>query len=140
MYRHAIAALLALFVLGAACQATRVALQPPLELLVIPGAADVQATATGWEAWQIAYRAPGPPYAWYYALAQRLEMRGWTALDSWHPGKTDSVYNPIIPLRFQRVYFGFVEDEIVLVPDDRWPKVARITVRRWLLLHWRPES
>jgi len=140
MYRRVIAALVVLFVLGAACRATSIALQPPLELLIVPGAVDVQAIPSGWGAWQIAYRTPGPPYTWYYALAQRLEMRGWTTLDSWHPGKTDSVYNPIIPLQFQKVYFGFVQDEIVLVPDDRSPKIAHITMRRRIILRWRSES
>jgi hypothetical protein len=38
------------------------------------------------------------------------------------------------------MYFGFVQDEIVLAPDDRSPKVAHITVRRQITLRRRPES
>ncbi|MFL5805159.1 MAG: hypothetical protein ACJ8CR_25885, partial [Roseiflexaceae bacterium] len=113
-----------------------IALQPPLESLIVPGATNVRVVATGWGEWQIAYRAPGPPYAWYYALAHGLEARHWTALDGWRPGGTGSVYHPIVPLRFQQVYFGFIQDQIVLIPDDRSPNSARITIRRWVVPRW----
>jgi hypothetical protein len=136
MYR-AIAALVVLFVLGVTCWTTWTALQPPLESLIVPGAADVQVVATGWGQRQITYRAPGSPYAWYYALTQCLEKRGWTALDNWYPGKTDTIYNAVLPLHFQLVSAGFVQDQVALTPDDRSPNLARITVRRCIALPWR---
>jgi hypothetical protein len=129
-----------LLALCAAIGATWIALQPPLESLIVPGATNVRVVASGWGEWQIAYHMPGPPYAWYYALAHNLEARRWTTLDSWRPGGTNTVYNAVMPLHFQQVYFGFVQDEVVLVPDDRSPKVAHITVRRRITLRWHYRS
>jgi hypothetical protein len=104
-----------------------------LELLIVPGATNVQIITTGWGQRQITYRAPGPPYAWYYATAHRLDTRGWTALDPWRPAGTGSVYTPIVPLRFQQLYV-LIQDQVVLLPDERAPSIARIQVRRSIAL------
>ena len=133
-----IAILAALLGLCAAGGATWSALQPPLESLIVPGASNVQVIATGWGAWQIAYRAPGRPYTWYYATAHRLEAQGWTALDPWRPDAagTGSVYTPIVPLRFQQLYV-LIQDQVVLLPDERSPNIAHIQMRRSIMLRWR---
>jgi hypothetical protein len=128
-----LAALLALITVGGA---TWTALQPPIESLIIPGAINVRTVATGWGQRQITYHAPGPPFAWYYATAHRLEVRGWIALDPWRPSGTGSVYTPIAPLRFQQLYV-LIQDQVVLVPDARSPNAARIEIRRQLVLRWR---
>ena len=136
-----IAVLAVLLALCAAGRATWNALQPPLESLIVPGAADVQIVASGWGAWQIAYRAPGRPYTWYYATAHRLEAQGWKALDPWRPDAagTGSVYTPIMPLRFQQLYV-LIQDQVVLIPDVQSPNIARIQVRRWIALRWARDS
>jgi hypothetical protein len=46
------------------------------------------------------------------------------------------MYTPIVQLRFQQLYI-LVQDQVVLVPDERSPNFARIQVRRWIALHWR---
>jgi hypothetical protein len=130
------AALLALIAIGGA---TWTALQPPIEALIVPGAVDVQMTATGWGQRQITYHAPGPPFAWYYATAHRLEVRGWIALDPWRPSGTGSVYTPITPLRFQQLYV-LVQDQVLLIPNAQSPNAARIEMRRQLVLRWRYRS
>ena len=135
MYRP-IAVLVTLIALSVAGAATWIALQPPIESRIVPGAVDVHVVATGWGQRQIAYHAPGPPYAWYYATAHRLDAQGWTALDPWRPAGTGSVYTPIVPLRFQQLYV-LVQDQIVLLPDERSPNTARIQVRRWIVLRVR---
>jgi hypothetical protein len=99
MYRP-IAVLVMLIALSVAGGATWIALQPPIEPLIVPSAIDVQVVATSWGQRQITYRASGPAYAWYYATAHRLEAQGWTALDTWRAAGTGSVYTPIVPLRF----------------------------------------
>jgi hypothetical protein len=129
-------AFLALIVVGGA---TWTALQPPIESLIVPGAVDVRVTTTGWGQRQITYHAPGPPFAWYYATAHRLEVRGWIALDTWRPTGTGSVYTPIAPLRFQQLYV-LIQDQIVLLPDARSPNFARIEMRRQLVLRWHYQS
>jgi hypothetical protein len=131
-----IATIAALLALCAAGRATWAALQPPLELLIVPGARDVQVIAIGWSEWQITYRAPGPRYAWYYATAQSLDAQGWTALEPWRPGWAGSAYAPIVPLRFQQLYV-LIQDQVVLIPNERSPNVARIEVRRSIALRWR---
>jgi hypothetical protein len=134
-----IAIIAALLALCAAGGATWTALQLPLELLIVPGATNVQVTATGWGQRQITYRAPGPRYAWYYATAQGLDAQGWTALEPWRPGWAGSAYAPIMPLRFQQLYI-LIQDQVVLIPDERSPNVARIEVRRSIALRWRLDS
>jgi hypothetical protein len=131
-----IAVLAALVTLIAIGGATWTAVQPPIDSLIIPGAVDVQVVATGWGQRQITYRAPGPPYTWYYATAHRLEERGWTALDPWRPTGTGSAHTPIVPLRFQQLYV-LIQDQVVLIPDTRSPNIARIETHRWLVLRWR---
>jgi hypothetical protein len=130
------ATLLALLTVGGA---TWTALQPPIQALIVPGAVDVQVTASGWGQHQVTYRAPGPPFAWYYATAHRLEVQGWIALDPWRPSGTGSVYTPITPLRFRHLYV-VLEDQVVLIPDARSPNAARIDLRRQLVLRWRYPS
>ena len=134
-----IASLTLLLALCAAGRATWMALQPPLELLIVPGATNVQVIATGWGQRQITYHAPGLRYAWYYATAHRLDAQGWTALEPWRPGWSGSAYAPIVPLRFQRLYV-LIQDQVLLIPDERSPNLARIEVRRSIALRWRPGS
>ena len=138
MYRT-IALLTAVITLIAVGGATWTALQFPIESLIVPGALDTNVVSIGWGERQITYHAPGPPYAWYYATAHRLEAHGWTALDPWRPAGNGSVYTPIVPLRFQQVYI-LIQDQIVLLPDERSPNFARIQVRRWIVLRWRYRS
>jgi hypothetical protein len=129
----------ALFALIAIGGATWTALQPPIDSLIIPGAVDVQVVTTGWGQRQVTYHAPEPPFAWYYAMAHRLEVQGWIAIDPWRPSGTGSVYNPITPLRFQYLYV-VLEDQVVLIPDARSPNTAHIDLRRQLVLRWRYRS
>jgi hypothetical protein len=135
MYRPT-AVLVILIALNVAGGVTWIALQPPIEPLIVPGAIDVQVVATSWGQRQITYRASGPAYAWYYATAHRLEAQGWTALDTWRPAGTGSVYTPIVPLRFQQLHV-LVQDQIVLLPDERSPNTAHIQMRRWIVLRVR---
>jgi hypothetical protein len=136
-----IAILAALLALCAAGRATWTALQPPLESLIVPGATNVQVMTTGWGQRQITYYAPGLRYAWYYATAHRLDAQGWTALDRWRPDAagTGSAYTPIVPLRFQQLYV-VIQDQVVLIPDERSPNFARIEVRRRIALRVRLDS
>jgi hypothetical protein len=119
--------------LSAAGLTTWTALQLPVEALIAPGAVDVQVVATGWGQCQISYRAPGPAYAWYYATAHGLESRGWVALDEWRPNGTGSAYTPIVPLRFRQLSV-LIQDQVVLIPDQRSPSIAHIQVRRSIVL------
>jgi hypothetical protein len=134
-----IALLIVCIALSAATGATWIALQPPIESLIIPGAVDVQIAATGWGQRQITYHAPGLPFAWYYATAHRLEVRGWIALDARRPTGTGSVYTPIAPLRFQQLYV-LIQDQVALLPNTRSPNHARIEIRRQIVLRWRYRS
>jgi hypothetical protein len=44
-----------------------------------------------------------------------------------------------MPLRFQQPSV-LIQDQVVLVPDERSPNLARIQVRRWIVLPWRSSS
>jgi hypothetical protein len=128
-----IAILATLLVLSAASLTTWTALQLPVEALIVPGAVDVHVVAIGWGQCQISYRAPGPPNTWYYTTAHDLESHGWVALDLWRPSGTGSAYTPIVPLRFQQLSV-LIQDQVVLIPDERSPSIAHIQVHRSIVL------
>src|SRR5262245_7833224 len=52
---------------------------------LVPGATDIQVVSTGMWEWRITYDAPGPPYAWYFALSGAIEAQQWTARSLWQP-------------------------------------------------------
>jgi hypothetical protein len=79
---------------------------------------------------QISYHAPGPPFAWYWATIHTLEEQQWTLRTPLRPDLAGPSYNPIIPLRFERVSVGFLVDELVLEPDQRNPNLARMRLKR----------
>lgn len=115
--------------LGTCVAGSWLALRPPLAPFLAPGARDIQVvTVSIWEQ-QINYRAAGPPFSWYWAMAQSLEEQQWTLRTPVRPD-LGSNYNPIIALRFERISFGVLVDEVVVQPDQRNPSVARIRVSR----------
>ena len=109
--------------------------QPPLTPFLLPNATDIQVLRTGvWE-WQIAYDAPGPPYAWYVMLAHSIEAHQWKDSTLWRPDGS-TMFDPVTALRFERGYAGVLWDEVELVPDHRDPQRATIRLRRRIRIPW----
>jgi hypothetical protein len=68
---------------------------PSVTPYLVPGATNIQVVSTGvWE-WQIAYDAPGPPYAWYFTLSRAIEAQQWGTRSLWRPDGS-----PVITLGF----------------------------------------
>lgn len=57
-------------------------LQPQTTPLIVPGATDIQVESTSWGERRLTYRAPGEPFAWYFAVTGNLRASGWTAPDA----------------------------------------------------------
>ena len=111
---------------------------PSVTPFLVPGATDIQVVGTGvWE-WQIAYDAPGPPYAWYFTLSRTLDAPQWNDRTLWRPDGS-TMFDPVTPLRFEREYAALLRDEIVLAPDHRAPRRATITLRRRISIPWWPD-
>ena len=126
-----------LLVLGACVAASWLAIRPPLVPFLAPGATEIQvANMSIWEQ-HISYRAPGLPYAWYWATIHTIEEQLWTLQTPLRPDLAGPSYNPIIPLRFERISFGFLVDEVVLDPNHSNPNLARIRVYRRITFPWR---
>jgi hypothetical protein len=110
---------------------------PAVTSFIVPGVTDVQVVNLGWGQRQISYRAPGPPYAWYFTVTRNLETSGFLLLNRWRPDESPT-YDPIVPLRFEREFATLLWDEVVLTPDRGDPQRARITVRRRIIIPWWP--
>jgi hypothetical protein len=108
---------------------------PAVTPFIVPGATDVQVVTISWGQRQISYRTSGPPDAWYWTVARTLEAQHWTLRNRWRPDES-SIYDPVVPLSFERGYAGVVSDEVVLVPDRRDPQRATIMVRRHISIPW----
>ena len=110
---------------------------PAVTPFVVRGATDIQVISTGvWE-WKIAYDASGPPYAWYFTLAQTLAAQQWHDPTGQHLDEA-TLLGSVKPLRFAWDDAGVLWDEAVLTPDYRNPQRATITLRRHLRIPWCP--
>jgi hypothetical protein len=110
---------------------------PSVTSFLVPGATDIHVVSTGvWE-WQITYDAPGPPYGWYFTLSRTIEGQQWNVRSLWRPDGS-TMFDPVVPLWFERGYAGVLWDEVVLAPDHRDPQRATITLRRHLRIPWWP--
>jgi hypothetical protein len=118
----------------AACGVGRwVAVRPPMKLLVVPGARDVEVVALGWGAWQIRYQAPGAPTTWYTDVAHQLEAQHWSSLDQVAYAPLTRTYSRVVSLGFCDLW-----EWAYLTFDPLSPHIARINVRRWLAIPWWP--
>src|SRR5262245_47439156 len=125
-----------LLALGACVATSWLAIRPPLAPFLAPGATDIQVVNVSiWEQ-QISYHVSGSPYAWYWATTHTIEEQQWTLHTPLRPDLAGPSYNPIIPLRFEQISFGFLVDEVVLNPDQRNPNLARIRVSRQMTIPW----
>jgi len=104
-------------------------LHPSVTPFLVSGATNIQVVSPGvWE-WQITYDAPGPPYAWYFTLSRIIEGQHWNDRNLWRPDGS-TMFDPVVPLRFDREYAGVLRDEVVLAPDHNYPQRATIILRR----------
>jgi hypothetical protein len=108
---------------------------PSVTPFLVSGATNIQVVSTGvWE-WRITYDAPGPPYVWYFTLSRTIEGQQWNDRSLWRPDGS-TMFDPVVPLRFERGYAGVLWDEVVLTPDHRAPQRATITLRRRIRIPW----
>jgi hypothetical protein len=131
------AALLALLsclaLCGASCWGVRAAAVAPF---VLPQASELDATWQGLGRIRVTYRAPGEPFTWRGALAQRLEAAGWRGrsfsnvgarrppfVTIWYTHET--VLGPIVLV--ERAVFG---------GDADAPDLAIVDVARELRFEW----
>ena len=130
--------LIAIILVSGACGALSwLALRPPAAAFLAPGASEIQVTNVSIGEQHISYRAPGRPYAWYWATIHTVEAQLWTLRTPVRPDLAGLSYNPVIPLRFERVSLGFLVEEVVLSPDQGDPNLARIHVYRRIIIPWR---
>jgi hypothetical protein len=107
------------------------AIRPPLALLVVPGATDIQVARRGWNAWQMSYHAPAVPTTWSSAVVQQLEAQHWASPDQVGYGALSRSYS-------REVSFGVGElwEWTYLTVDPLRPQLAQILVRRWIAFPW----
>jgi hypothetical protein len=105
--------------------------RPRLALFLSTGAREVEMTALSWNHWQISYQAPGSPTTWYTDVAHQLEANDWSSLDRVEYGSLSRTYS-------RAVSFGVFElwEWAHLTFDPLQPRVAQITVRRWVAVPW----
>jgi hypothetical protein len=104
------------------------ALRPPIQHLLPPDATEVYVVNDGWAEWTLAYRAPGPAYAWYVTVAGQLEANGWMQSGEQYTG------GPLFPVTYTRITsFRFVAlwERAELDGD---PHSAQIRMRRWIVI------
>lgn len=124
-------------VLGACVALSWLVIHSPVAIFLAPGATGVQVANVSIAEQQISYRCPGPPYAWYWATIHTIEAQRWTRRTPLRPDLAGPRYNPVIPLWFERVSFGFLVEDVMLDPDQGEPNLARIRVYRRIVIRWR---
>lgn len=104
------------------------ALRTPPAVLVAPGALDINVRQISISEQLVAYRSPGPPYAWRVAVASDLQRAGWVNPLWW---RTDM---PVLSYtKLSSWWFGTLWTQADLRGE---PNGARIIVRRWLEVRW----
>jgi hypothetical protein len=127
----AIAFALALALLSAGCFGVWWQARPPLNLLIVPGAEDIQLDAVSLGEQRITYQWPGAPYGWYFAIVRNLSAERWEMPVDNRAGIRNT---PEVHWRISQLWFVYLKEEIWLQGD---PNVARIRVRRELIIPWR---
>src|SRR5262245_64184749 len=97
-----------ILVSGACVAGSWLALRPPVAAFLVPGATEIEMANVSIGEQDISYRCPGPPYAWYWATIHTIEAQHWTRQTPLRPDLAGLSYNPVIPLSFERVSFGFL--------------------------------
>jgi hypothetical protein len=100
--------------------------RPSIAPFLAPGATEIQVREIGWGRREITYTALGERYAWYFAVASRLESSRWLPPDRWGPREQINTYTQVKPF-----WVGYVWEQVDLHGE---PNHARITVRRWFYL------
>jgi hypothetical protein len=111
--------------------------QPSVTPFLVPGATNIQVVRTGVWDWQIAYDAPGPPYAWYFTLSRTIEAQQWNDCNLWRPDGA-TMFDRVVPLRFDWGNPGVLWDEVAITPDHRHPQRVTIMLRRNIRIPWWP--
>jgi hypothetical protein len=133
--RRVVGLIAIILTIGATGALAWLVLRPPVGVFLAPGAAEIQVTNLRMGEQHISYRCPGPPYAWYWATIRMIEAQRWARRTPLvRPDLAGPRYNPVIPLWFERVSFGFLVEEVMLDPDQGDPNLARIHVYRRIAL------
>jgi hypothetical protein len=121
-----------LFSLAIVASSTSWVMQPPLSAIVMPEAHDVRVTTSGLGNWQITYRTSDAHFHWYVIAGSRLNAEGWALRERWMPENAVPPYHAVVPLRFDRLVWGVLREEVVLYPVLSEPMLARIRLQRRL--------
>jgi len=99
-------------------------LRPPVNVLIVPAATEVEVIRIGFGEQLITYQAPGAPYAWKTIIGRNLLAHGWTDPIWWRSDMPVRSY-----WHMSRFWFGTVWDQA-----DIWGEsgVSKITTRRWI--------
>lgn len=124
----AVVALLLLLSAGAA--GVWAAAQPPVGLLLVPGASDVRITRLGWNEWQISYRVPGAA-PWPSTVGRQLQAAGWAIERPAKYGALSRTYNHATGLGI-----GELWEWAYLTVDPVHPDLVRMMLRRSVHLPW----
>jgi hypothetical protein len=119
-----------LFIVSAASLGIRRALQPPVMLMIVPGATQIEVLQPSTRDRVIMYHLPGPAYAWRAMVERDLATSGWARPVWWRP-RMRSAFKK---LYVSSPWFGTIWDSVELDGD---PNVARISVRRRIEFPWR---
>jgi amylosucrase len=120
-----------LALLVASCAGAWELARPRLGLFIVPGATDIQVRSFGLGEQQITYRASGSPYGWYFTVVRNLAADGWSApVDD----RVRLQTTPDIHWRISPFWLVYIKEQVALQGD---PDVARITVRREVIIPWR---
>lgn len=101
------------------------------DLLIVPGALDIQIHSFGFGKQQITYRTPGSSYGWYFTIVRNLAASGWSApVDD--RVRLQSI--PDVHWRIRPFLFVYIKEQVALQGD---PDFARIMVTREVIIPWR---
>ena len=98
-------------------------LRPPVELLIVPGATEIEINNIGLGEQTITYQTGETSYAWRSTVERNLLEHGWQVPAWYRPGMPGLSY-----LHKSEFWFGTVWDQVELLGELG---VSRITTRRW---------
>lgn len=119
--------LVALVLLGGVALGVRRALQPPIDLLIVPDAVGILLQSEREGTQILRYYAPGAAYAWRATVEHRLVTHQWSLPGYWYPSTRSK------PIYRAEIVFGLgtYVRQVELAGE---PNVAQITIRRWVVL------
>src|SRR5690242_16580567 len=83
--------------------------RPPLDLVLVSGATDIQVQSYALGAQRITYRTLGRPYGWYFTIVRNLAADGWSGPIDDRAGLRTT---PEVHWRISSLWFLYIKEQI----------------------------